>query len=447
MSGGSHLGEPLDTEIADIENSSAYPPSIQAGIPKLGLTPKGWTRFSLGELLHRVERPAKLVDAETYQLVTAKRNRGGIVARETLRGDQIRTKTQFYVETGDFLVSNRQISHGACGIVPAGLHRAVVSNEYTAFLTSDALDPRFLNALSHSVYFQQTCFHSSVGVHVEKLVFRLEDWLDWEFDIPPLPEQQRIVAVLDAWDRAIDQSERLIAAKEGLHHSHVAALIPKTADGGSNQWRMRALGELGRVVNGGTPASDEAEYWDGDIPWVTPSEVSQLKSPLVGTTERRISRAGLKNSSAELLPIGSLIVCTRATVGACCINSVPMATNQGFKSLVPKAGTEIRYVYHAVNARQKELVRLANGSTFLEVTKPDFETLRIAVPSPEQQKLIADALDAEAMEITLLGQRLERLEAQKRGLMQRLLTGEWRLDERFGGQPVAPCAALVGGAA
>ena len=121
-----------DAEIANIETPSAYPPSIQAGIPRLGVTPKGWTRFSLGDLLRRVERPAKLIDTERYQLVTAKRNRGGIVARETLRGDQIRTKTQFYVETGDFLISNRQISHGACGIVPAGLNRAVVSNEYTS---------------------------------------------------------------------------------------------------------------------------------------------------------------------------------------------------------------------------------------------------------------------------------------------------------------------------
>ncbi|KRR06570.1 hypothetical protein [Bradyrhizobium valentinum] len=190
-----------DVETADAENPSAYPPSIQAGIPKLGLTPKGWTRFPLGDLLRKVERPAKLVDDETYQLVTAKRSRGGIVARETLSGNQIRTKTQFYVEAGDFLISNRQISHGACGIVPAILNRAVVSNEYTAFHTSDALDPRFLNTLSHSVYFQQTCFHSSVGVHVEKLVFRLENWLDWEFDIPPLQSETQTHDGADVLDQ------------------------------------------------------------------------------------------------------------------------------------------------------------------------------------------------------------------------------------------------------
>lgn len=164
------MSELVEDDDSDFENPSAYPPSIQAGIPKLGETPKGWKRHKLGDLLRRIERPARLVDSETYQLVTAKRNRGGIVARESLRGEQIRTKTQFYVEAGDFLISNRQISHGACGVVPESLHRAVVSNEYTAFHTSEGLDPAFLNALSHSVYFQQTCFHSSIGVHVEKLV-------------------------------------------------------------------------------------------------------------------------------------------------------------------------------------------------------------------------------------------------------------------------------------
>ena len=391
-----------ETPDSDLENPSAYPPSIQAGIPKLGKTPKGWTRHLLGDILHVVERPAILLDGETYQLVTAKRNRGGIVAREVLRGDQIRTKTQFYVEAGDFLISNRQISHGACGVVPASLGGSVVSNEYTAFHTSNQLDPRFLNALSHSIYFQQTCFHSSVGIHVEKLVFRLEDWLGWEFDIPPIVEQRRIVTVLDSWGQAIDQTERLINVKRLLHQNHISKLIPKDVDEKSNHWSMKQLRELGRVVNGGTPASEEASYWNGNIPWITPSEVSQVRSPQIASTERNISALGLKNSSAELLPIGSLIVCTRATVGASCINSVPMSTNQGFKSLVPKADAEIRYIYHAVNARKKELIRIANGSTFLEVTKPDFESLQIAVPSFEQQKLIADALDFEATEITHL---------------------------------------------
>ena len=78
--------------------------------------------------------------------------------------------------------------------------------------------------VSHSMYFQQTCFHSSIGVHVEKLVFRLGDWLGWEFDIPPIPEQLRIVAVLDAWDRAIERTERLLLA-ETKRQSKILAFL------------------------------------------------------------------------------------------------------------------------------------------------------------------------------------------------------------------------------
>lgn len=356
----------------------------------------------------------------------------------------LRPDQHLLVRKGDIAYNMMRMWQGACGLATAD---CIVSPAYVVLAPKPGINSRFAYHWFKSSRMIHLFWAYSHGLTEDRLRLYFDEFAEIPASPPSLEQQRRIVAVLDAWDRAIDQTERLIAAKHRLHHSHVTALIPKTADGRSNQWRMRALGELGRVVNGGTPASDEAEYWDGDIPWITPSEVSQLKSPLVGTTERKISPLGLKNSSAELLPTGSLIVCTRATVGACCINSVPMATNQGFKSLVPKAGTEIRYVYHAINARQKELIRLANGSTFLEVTKPDFENLQIAVPSLEQQRLIADALDAEAMEITLLEQRDGLLQSQKRGLMQKLLTGEWRLDERLDPPMLAPRAARVGGVA
>jgi type I restriction enzyme S subunit len=151
----------------------------------------------------------------------------------------------------------------------------------------------------------------------------------------------------------------------------------------------------------------------------------------VSATERNITADGLKNSAAELLPVGSLIVCTRATVGACCINSVPMTTNQDFKSLIPNKLTDVRYVYHALIGRKKDLIRLANGSTFLEVTKPDFKSLEIAIPAPKEQSLIADILDGETSEIALLEDKIDSLRKQKHGLMQKLLTCDWQLGEQF----------------
>lgn len=176
----------------------AFPPSVQPGIPQLPPTPKGWLKTTLGAHLKEVVRPANLDPTMTYRLVTVRRSRGGVDQRSELPGSDIKTPTQFYVKAGDFLISKRQIVHGACGIVPPELDGAIVSNEYAVLNTHGDLDPRFLRYLSETTYFQQTCFHSSIGVHIEKMLFRLDKWLKWPINLPPLDEQLRIVAILDA---------------------------------------------------------------------------------------------------------------------------------------------------------------------------------------------------------------------------------------------------------
>lgn len=179
-------------------DNGGFPASVQPGIPTLPPAPTGWRRIRLGDHLSEVRRPVALVDDETYTLVTVKRSRGGVKQREVLRGVEVKTPSQFYVYADDFLISKRQIVHGACGIVPPELDGAVVSNEYAVINSDGEIDLRFLRYLSESRYFQQTCFHSSTGVHVEKMIFKTERWLSCPFNIPSLTQQQRIVEILDA---------------------------------------------------------------------------------------------------------------------------------------------------------------------------------------------------------------------------------------------------------
>lgn len=194
--------------------------SFQDGIPAVSNCPTGWTQHSLRDLLKVVERPAELRDDVNYQLVTAKRYRGGIVPREQLRGDQIKTKTQFFVAEGDFLISKRQIIHGACGIVPPSLDGAVVSNEYACLRPCNDLDPEFLKYLTHTRYFQQTCFHASVGVALEKMIFRVDQWMKHLVNLPPLEVQRAIAHCLSTMDREIlllaRQRRLLKEQKKGL---------------------------------------------------------------------------------------------------------------------------------------------------------------------------------------------------------------------------------------
>lgn len=191
-------------------------------------------------------------------------------------------------------------------------------------------------------------------------------------------------------------------------------------------WSVKKLGEMGKFVSGGTPDTEKPEYWNGDIIWLTPSEITKLPTRFVSDSERKITRAGLKNSSAVLLPVGSLIICTRATVGDCCINIKEVSTNQGFKNLIPE-NSNIDFLYYMISSHKTDLIRKACGSTFLEISKHDIEKLKYSVPPLSEQEKIAEILGTWDLAIEKLTALIEQKKLLKKGLMQRLLTGKQRL--------------------
>lgn len=248
--------------------------------------------------------------------------------------------------------------------------------------------------------------------------------------LPPLEEQQKIADILSTWDRAIEKLESLIAAKQKRKRALMQQLLTgkkrfKEFEG--LEWEKATLGKLGKILSGGTPDTRNDKYWNGEISWCTPTEITALKSRFIDKTSRRITEAGLQSCSANLLPIGSLIVCTRATVGDCAINTIPMSTNQGFKNLIPNESVDVNYLFYKVNSLKYELLKCASGSTFLEISKKDFEKVRLELPPlPEQQK-IAAVLSSADQEIETHQTQLAALKQQKRGLMQQLLTGKKRV--------------------
>ncbi len=131
----------MDASAIDISSENRrYPVSVQAGIPRLKKLKTGWQRVTIGDLFTEVVRPVNMLDDEIYDLVTVKRSRGGVVKRESIRGKHISVKSQFYVKEGDFLISKRQIVHGACAFVPKELEGAIVSNEYSVLRCTDLIN-------------------------------------------------------------------------------------------------------------------------------------------------------------------------------------------------------------------------------------------------------------------------------------------------------------------
>lgn len=191
-------------------------------------------------------------------------------------------------------------------------------------------------------------------------------------------------------------------------------------------WSVKKISDLGTTVSGGTPDTNNPEYWDGDVLWVTPSEVSALSNRFIWDTERKITEKGLKLSSAKLLPVNSLIICTRATIGDCCINKKPICTNQGFKNIIV-TDNNVDFLYYLISKNKHELIRKACGSTFLEISKKDIDNLKFPIPPLPEQEKIAEILGTWDEAIEKLSSLIEQKKLLKKGLMQKLLTGKVRL--------------------
>ncbi|MCD1144432.1 restriction endonuclease subunit S [Kocuria sp. LUK] len=160
-------------------------------------------------------------------------------------------------------------------------------------------------------------------------------------------------------------------------------------------WPMVALGEVCKVVSGGTPKTTESSYWDGDIPWATPKDLSSLKGNYIDKPARFITAEGLKSSSAVMLPPNSVLLSSRAPIGLLAINTTAMATNQGFKSLIPdRARIEPHYLVEALKFRLPDLLNQGNGATFKEVSKAAVERFQIPFPPLSAQRRIAQKLEA-----------------------------------------------------
>ena len=197
--------------------------------------------------------------------------------------------------------------------------------------------------------------------------------------------------------------------------------------GYSGHWHEQAVGELSEIVSGATPRTGVSEYWDGGIPWCTPTDITASAAKFLRETDRTLTPAGLAACSARLLPAGALLLCTRATVGDVKIAAMPVCTNQGFKSLVCRGHVHNEYLYYQLLTMKPRMLAKASGSTFPELSKAETAALRVPVPSLNEQRAIAQVLADMDDELVALEARRDKTRQLKQGMMQALLTGRIRL--------------------
>jgi type I restriction enzyme S subunit len=157
-------------------------------------------------------------------------------------------------------------------------------------------------------------------------------------------------------------------------------------------WQESPIGDVFRVVNGGTPKTGVAAYWDGPHAWITPAEMGGLETPLLSGSRRTLTDDGLR-VGAELVPEGSIILSTRAPIGHLVVNEVPMAFNQGCKGLVPSSGVDTKFAYYFLLANVPLLESLGTGATFKELSGGKLKEVPFRFPELREQRRIVAILD------------------------------------------------------
>lgn len=194
------------------------------------------------------------------------------------------------------------------------------------------------------------------------------------------------------------------------------------------EWRKYKLSDIAEIVGGGTPDTGKEEYWNGDIQWFTPTEI---KTDYVSKSQRTISNLGLKESSAKLLPKGTILLTTRATIGDTAIALQECATNQGFQSLIVKDNNNI-FVYNWLKTIKPELIKKANGSTFLEISKNEVENILIEIPSYAEQTKIANFLNLIDQLCQYQMKIIQKMESLSLSFMRKIFSQQIRFKDKNG---------------
>ena len=251
------------------------------------------------------------------------------------------------------------------------------------------------------------------------------------FPLPGINEQRAIATALSEVDALIAKLDQLIAKKRDLKQAAMQQLFTgkKRLPGFGGEWAVRRLDELADIRSGGTPSTSVPQFWNGNIPWCTPTDITALDGhKYLSNASRMITPHGLKSSSAEMIPAHSIVMTSRATIGECAINTVPVSTNQGFKNFVPFEATDVGFLYYLLTTQKSGFIGLCSGSTFLEIGKAQLATYQIRLPATKvEQTAIATILSDMDAEIAALEARRDKTRALKQGMMQELLTGRIRL--------------------
>ena len=246
--------------------------------------------------------------------------------------------------------------------------------------------------------------------------------------IPPLHEQKAIAEALSDVDGLLGALDRLIAKKRDLKQAAVQQLLTGQIrlPGFHGEWEVKRLGGVAEMGSGGTPPSSIAAYYDGDIPWVSISDMTK-GGKVILDTERNLTREGFVNSATHMFPVGTILYAMYASLGECSIAGVSLCSSQAILGIRPKDSLSGEFLYYFLTSQKALVKSLGQQGTQSNLNKRMVQAFELSLPPLVEQTAIAQVLSDMDAELTALQQRRDKTRAIKQGMMQQLLTGQTRL--------------------
>jgi type I restriction enzyme S subunit len=329
--------------------------------------------------------------------------------------------SHFRLEQRDVLLST-SASLGEVAVVGPN---AVGAIPYTGIIRFRPLDHRmlasFIPVALRSPEFKQQIVEMGVGSVMNH--FGPTHLKHMTLTVPPVEHQRAIAEVLGALDDKIAANARL-AAK--AHELAVVTYRKASSDAAASD---STFADLAVVGGGGTPKTGVEDFWGGDVAWATPTDVTPLVGPYLGVTKRTLTAAGLQACASPLYPEGSILMTSRATIGAFAVAECPMAVNQGFIVVNAVDPSLQWWLFHQMQERVEEFVSHANGATFMELSRGAFKQFRVLTTDDEAMRQFgrrAAALHDRARAALVENQRLA---ATLDTLLPLLMSGQVRVKD------------------
>lgn len=314
-------------------------------------------------------------------------------------------------------VSERLLDGLSHDVIPASFCRLVRIDKELA-------DPHFVYWWLQGMYAEgRTWSYQNRSTGIAN--FQFEHFLDTEkVRLPPRPVQREIAATLGVLDAKIESNRRAVSILQTL----IRTLFQKWRSTSPAE-HVTTFGEFADVYGGATPKTGVPDYWSGDIAWATPTDITALEAPYLYSTTRTISESGLASMSAKLQPVGTILMTSRATIGAFAVNEVPTATNQGFIAVRPRQAVHRWFLLEEMRSRVPEMLDRANGSTFMELSRGSFKSMPIGIPSDSAITELHGLLDPSHSRSSQLDLECAKLAAARQAVLPELLSGRFHVGD------------------